>query len=90
MVTYKLPNGEEYIEYVNEGEDPKGIDDSVYKKPLFGKIEYSEALVNNYDDMYIDVIETDYTWIVISSAIVVAFVVIYLVMTHKIRRNKVS
>lgn len=90
MVTYKLPNGEEYVEYVNEGEDPKGIDDSIYKKPFFGKIEYSEALVNNYEDMYIDVIETDYTWIVFAAAIVVGFVIIYLAMTHKVRKNKVS
>ncbi len=89
-VTYKLPNGEEYIEYVKEGEDPKGIDKSVYKKPFFGKIEYSEPLINSYEDMYIDVIETDYTWIVAAVAIVLVFVIIYLAMTHKTRRNKVS
>lgn len=89
-VTYKLPNGEEYVEYVKEGEDPKGIDDSVYKKPIFGKIEYSEPLINSYEDMHIDVIETDYTWIVVAGAIVLGFVFIYLAMTHKARRNKVS
>lgn len=89
-VTYKLPNGKEYVEYVKEGEDPKGIDESIYKKPFFGKIEYSQELVNNYEDMYVDVVETDYTWIVFAGAIVLGFVFIYLAMTHKTRKNKVS
>lgn len=90
MVTYKLPNGEKYVEYVEEGHDPKGIDNSIYKKPLFAKIEYSEPLVNNYEDMYIDVVETDYTWIVFALSVVFGFIVIYLLMTRKARRNKVS
>ena len=72
------------------GEDPKGIDESIYKKPFFGKIEYSQELVNNYEDMYVDVIEKDYTWIVFAGAIVLGFVFIYLAMTHKTRKNKVS
>ncbi len=89
-VYYKLPNREVYIENVKEGENPKGINNDIYKVSKLAKVEYSEELVNNYEDMYIDVTVTDYTWIVVVGVIIVAFAVIYLALTHKARRNKVS
>ena len=89
-VYYKLPNGETYIETVEAGKNPKGIDDEIFKTSLFQKLIYSEPLEATGYDLHIDVTVKDYTGIAVIVAVVVAFVVVYLIITRKHRRNKVG
>lgn len=89
-VHYTLPNGEIYTEKVEEGEKPNGVPADIYKCPWLSSMSYSSALENELGvDLYIKVKVTNYIWIVISVIIVVTFVVIYLVISRKERRNKV-
>ena len=89
-VYYKLPNGETYVEIVEAGKDPKGIDDEIYKTSIFEKLIYSEPLEATGYDLHITVTVKNYTSIVVIAAVVVAFVIVYLIITRKHRRNKVG
>lgn len=86
-VTYTLPDGTVYVENVKEGENPKGIDDSGYKKPLFSKLKYSEELVNKYDNMYVDVEVESYAWYVIVGGICAIFAIAYFVFYISARKR---
>ena len=90
VVKYTLPNGEIYTEYVEAGEDPKGIPEDVYKVKFLEKLVYSAELKNQNKDLYIVVSVKSYAWILWAGLAVVAFVSIYLIATRKQRRNKVS
>ena len=87
-VFYTLPNGEKYTELGNEGENPKGIDRSIYPKGLFEVYSYSQPLVNINEDLYIEVSIKNYFWVYTISVVILIFVVVYLVITRKQRRNK--
>lgn len=89
-IFYTLPDGTKYTEHVEEDATPKGITKDIYKLPLFAKFKYSESLDSETGNVHVDVTIVNYTWAVVVGTIVLAFVVIYLAMTHKQRRNKVS
>ena len=89
-VYYTLPNGEFYTEIVNDGEDPKGINQDIYPKGALEGYTYSESLENKGMDLYVTVTITNYSWIPILVAVIVVFVVAYLIVTRKQRKNKVS
>lgn len=89
-VYYTLPNGQIYIEEISDGEDPKGINSSIYKLPPLCSYSYNKALKNVGEDLHITVSVNSNAWFFIVAGVVVAFVVIYLVITRKTRKNKVS
>ena len=88
-VFYTLPNGEIYEELVDDGDNPKGITEDIYKLPLFSKFEYDTELVGNgITDLYVKVTIKSYAWIVWFVIIIVGFLLIYYFATKKSRRNK--
>lgn len=89
-IFYTLPDGSKYTELVEEGEEPKGINRDIYPLPLFAKFKYSESLNGQTGDLHVDVTIENYTWIVVVSAVVVVFVGVYLFITRKQRKNRVS
>lgn len=89
-VYYTLPNGETYIEKVDDGADPKGITEDIYPLSIFQKYVYSEELKCTGYDLHIVVTIKSYTWVVIAVGVVALFVIVYWFVTRKQRRNKVS
>ena len=88
-VYYTLPNGEIYVETVEEGQNPVGITEDVYKLPLFSKFEYDKELVGNgLTDLTVKVTVTSYAWAVWIGAGVCTIVVLYLTLTRNERKNK--
>ena len=77
-------------EIVNDGEDPKGLNNDIYPKGFLDGYLYSESLENKGMDLYITVRVTNYAWIIIAVVVVVVFVAAYLIVTRKQRKNKVS
>lgn len=90
-VIYKLPNGLIYEEEVEENNNPKGINRQIYNYTIFQVPEYSQNLVGDgTENLYITVTIKDYTIYFIAGAIVATLIVVYLFITRKQRRNKVS
>lgn len=87
-VHYTLPNGEIYVETVDDGENPKGIDSSIYPKGIFEGYSYSQKLQNINEDLYITVSINNYFWIYMVVIAVLVFGIIYWALTRKQRRNK--
>lgn len=88
-VFYKLPDGTEYSEMVEEGEAPKGITKEIYKKPFLSELIYSEELVGNgATDLYITVTVKSYAWIFYVSLIVLGFIIVYSFASKRERRNR--
>ncbi len=88
-VYYTLPNGVIYEEIVEDGESPKGITSDIYKLPALSSFSYNIPLEYNGDDLYVTVTIINYTWIVVIVAIIIVFIAIYAIVTHKMRKNKV-
>lgn len=89
-IDYILPNGELYRETVEEGAKPKGINRDIYDIPALYGYTYSESIKGRSDDITVTVSVKNYSWILYMSLVVVGFVSVYLIITRKIRRNKVS
>ncbi len=90
-VYYKLPNGEIIVEEVLENEQPKGLSREQYYYSIFQKLEYSQSLQGDgTENIYVTVTVKDYTIYVIVGGIVLALVIVYLFVSRKQRRNKVS
>ncbi len=89
-VYYTLPNGKVHIEELTDGEKPKGINSSIYKLPPLCSYSYNKPLENIGEDLYIKVTVNSNAWLFIVAGVIVSFVVIYLVITRKARRNKVG
>lgn len=88
-IIYTLPNGTDYKELVNYGETPKGIPEDIFKVSGLKKIKYDKELVETGDDIYVNVSVVNYTYYVLIGGAVVGFIVIYFIVSRKVRRNKV-
>ena len=86
-VTYVLPNGETYKEYVEDGQNPKGIPEDVYQVPAFSRIQYSEKLEDKGEDLYIYVTVSSYTWAFFVAGIVIILGVGYWFFSRKSRKS---
>lgn len=90
-VVYTLPDGTIYTEQVEENGQPKGVNREIYDYTIFQVPEYSRDLYGDgTENLYITVTIKDYTIFVIATAVVALLVAIYLIMTRKQHRNKVS
>ena len=78
--------GEELLLYENDCWKSYGVN----KTSIFEKLIYSEPLEATGYDLHITVTVKNYTSIVVIAAVVVAFVIVYLIITRKHRRNKVG
>lgn len=88
---YKLPDGRIYEEYIEEGQNPKGITRDIYNYSIFQKLEYSKPLEGDgTENLYITVTVKDYTFYIIIGIVITLFIATYLILTRKQRRNKVS
>ncbi len=88
-VYYTLPNGEVVQELVNYGEKPVGVTEEMVKLNRFQKLVLSTELVETGDDIYVVVSVEDYTWYVVIGGCILGFIVLYLIVSRKARRNKV-
>lgn len=88
-VYYTLPDGNVVKELVNYGETPLGVTNDMIKLSPFQKLELSTELVETGDDIYVVVSVKDYSWYMIIAGLVLGFIVIYFVITHRSRHNKV-
>lgn len=90
-VFYKLPNGEYFEEQITEGKTPQGVNKEICPHSIFQKLEYSRPLEGDgTTNVFITVTIKDYTIYVIIATVVLSFGIIYLLLTRKQRRNKVS
>ncbi len=90
FVYYTLPDGSVYVERVEAGCDPKGINNDVYKKAFYEVYQYSQNLANTGKDLYVIVTIKSYLVVSIFAGLVFAFATIYFFVSRKQRRNKVS
>lgn len=88
-IVYTLPNGTDYKELVNYGETPKGIPEDMLKVSGLKKIKYDKEITETGDDIYVNVTIVNYTYYVLIGGAIVGFVVIYFIVSRKVRRNKV-
>ena len=91
-VIYTLPNGETYIEYVTEGENPVGVPEVTFKAGFLKKLIYSQELANDNGkdlDIVVEEVWDVKTIAILGIAGVVVLVFLYLAVTRKARRNKV-
>lgn len=88
-VFYTLPDGSTYEEIVDDGENPKGVPQDVFKAPLFCTLTYSESLTYTGTDMFVTVTVQSYRWLVAVILVVAVIIIIYLAVTHKRRKNKI-
>lgn len=89
LVHYTLPDGSIYIERVEEGCAPKGVDSKVYKKPLFSRFVYSRQLSPSSEDMYVAVSTSSYLWVVAVVSAVLILGVLYFIFNRKVFKSKV-
>ncbi len=90
-VFYKLPDGRVYEEEVGENEQPKGVSREIFGHSIFQRLEYSQPLYGDgTENLHITVTVKDYTAYVVIGAAVAALVIVYLIITRKQRKNKVS
>lgn len=91
-VYYTLPDGTEYIEIVESGNNPKGVadlDKSIFKVPFMSKIVYDKALAGNgQTDIYITVTTKSYAWVLYFSIVIFGFLFAYYLASRKDRRNR--
>ena len=91
-VFYTLPNGANYEERVESGNNPIGvahIDKNIFKVPFMSKVEYDKPLAGNgVSDLYITVTVKSYSWILFISLGIFSFVVAYFIVSRKGRINR--
>lgn len=88
-VFYKLPNGEIYEQFLDDAINPPGITTDIYPLPMLSVFSYNAPLEYNGDDLYITVTIINYSWILWVGLVIVAFVLVYIIVTHKVRKNKI-
>ncbi len=88
-VYYTMPNGDVIEELVNYGETPQGITDEMLKLNPLQKLVYSTELVETGDDIYVVISVKDYTYYFVIGGLIAMFIIVYLVVSRKSRRNKV-